>query len=127
MPVLEGQFLILKLDTEGKKYKEVSRFEATDSKLQLHLIQDFHVGLYPMRVSDRFEITFWQEVRMEDIKQTNCEMILTGKCFKQEGSQEMELLISCGGLLTSLKGDSNLLQKFRLNEAVSITFRRITS
>jgi hypothetical protein len=122
--LLSGLFNIVAIDSEGKKYKNVSRLEAKDETQDLELVADYHAILYPIHLRETHEITFWSE----DAKgqKQNEDMTLTGKCFKLElhPNGGVEAIISCGGLLVSIKGKASALKKFELNRTVFISFKK---
>ncbi|KAJ4827387.1 hypothetical protein Tsubulata_007377 [Turnera subulata] len=128
---------------EEKKFDFVSRIGARSEKLELFMLLDVNTEVYPVKEGDKFSVLITVTLNLDGSAETgyynpnkqasvadDYEYVMQGKLYKieevGEGAHEkVEVLISFGGLLLSLKGQPSYFTKFELDQRYFICMRKL--
>ncbi|KAJ1490031.1 RNA polymerase [Baffinella frigidus] len=138
--LLEDLFDVKDIDTDGKKFDNVSRIQATSQTYNLDLTLDVNTEIYPMKVDDRFSMALTNVLRKDGEPDDGCfdqsgfdshaddfEYVMYGKVFKHHSKPnetDMSVFVSFGGLLMHLRGDESNLSKLDLDSRIYILIRK---
>ncbi|KAJ0035808.1 hypothetical protein Pint_26008 [Pistacia integerrima] len=121
----------------------VSRIEARSQNCDMYMLLDVKVGIYPMRVGDKFALALAHTLNLDGTPDTGYytqggrkfladkfEYIMHGKLYKisDKGSGKTlkaEIYVSYGGLLMMLKGDPSYITQFELDQKLFLLMRKL--
>ena len=107
-------FSVISVDPQGRKFEKVSRLQARNSDLNIHLELDFNNEL--ISVSQGDEISFFLTFSDKDVE-SSFSYGMNGKIFKIEEDPNKTTLIyaSFGGLLMKLESSGEVFSKVKPN------------
>ncbi|KAJ3361397.1 hypothetical protein AMAG_15246 [Allomyces macrogynus ATCC 38327] len=139
-------FTIADVDKDGQRFDRVSRLTATSANYNADLILDFNNELYPLKAGDKVTLMLttslalngnaatasvsdsWRDKLPSDPRDLSDEYdyVCHGKCYKMEdeGSSQVSVYISFGGLLLRLKAEFKDLAAFTKGENVYLLMRK---
>jgi DNA-directed RNA polymerase I, II, and III subunit RPABC3 len=140
--LVEDQFEIRSIDADGKHFSRVSRMVCFGERYEMDMVCDFNNEIYPLEAGQKLDValtlTLNDDGSVDDSKQYNpllksklmdeYEYIMHGKVFKirqpEKSASKLEVFVSYGGLLMSLKGDPLSLQNIELDSNVYLLMRK---
>jgi len=143
-PVLiEDTFEVQEENPGGKKFDRVSRVKGTSENYGLDIVLDFHSQLLRLRKDDRFHLLLARTLNADGTPMDTAydptvldrktladefEYVMSGKVFKIEQTDKkknmIDIFISYGGLLMSLKGDPKTLAQFEVDQRIYLLVRK---
>nr|XP_034907598.1 DNA-directed RNA polymerases II and V subunit 8A-like [Populus alba] len=127
----------------GKNFDKVTRIEAWSERLELFMQLDVNTEVYPIKQEERYAVKLTTTLDLDGTPDTayytpikpgsiadNFDYIMHGKLYKilDEGSganHKVEMLISFGGLLMSLKGNPDCITDFHLDQKYFLCMRKL--
>jgi DNA-directed RNA polymerase I, II, and III subunit RPABC3 len=137
--LLDDVFLVQKLDPDGKKFDKVSRIEAVSEQQSLFMQLDVNTDIYRLRVGDKINLVLAATLNLDGTPDSGYytqggrqsladkfEYVMHGKLYKiSDSGPKVEMLISFGGLLMQLKGDSSDAKRFELDQRLFLLIRKV--
>ncbi|KAF9670701.1 hypothetical protein SADUNF_Sadunf13G0096000 [Salix dunnii] len=126
-----------------KNFDKVSRIEARSERLELFMQLDVNTEVYPIKQEERYAVKLTTTLDPDGTPDTgyynpikpgsiadNFDYIMHGKLYKilDEGSgasRKVEMLLSFGGLLMSLKGNPECVTDFQLDQKYFLCMRKL--
>ncbi|MED6150391.1 DNA-directed RNA polymerases II, IV and V subunit 8B [Stylosanthes scabra] len=135
-------FRVEKLNPDDKKYfDKVTRIEARSERFDMFLHLDINSELYPLRVGQKFALQLVPTLNNDgtpdsgfyiggnrESQADKFEYVMHGKLYKisEDSTREnVEVLISFGGLLMMMKGDPSHCNKFELDQKLFLLMRKV--
>ncbi|MED6221616.1 DNA-directed RNA polymerases II, IV and V subunit 8B [Stylosanthes scabra] len=135
-------FRVEKLNPDDKKYfDKVTRIEARSERFDMFMHLDINSELYPLRVGQKFALKLVPTLNSDGTPDTGFyiggdrkseadkfEYVMHGKLYKiaEDSTREnVEVLISFGGLLMMMKGDPSHCNKFELDQKLFLLMRKV--
>jgi len=149
MSLFEDTFKCSALNVDGKKFDRVDRIVGISENYKINLICDIASHIYRIAVGDRFQLTLASTLNLDGTPDTNeyiahrqqaslmdrYDYVMHGKVFKVSAPSSsaasgvhdtrIEVFVSFGGLLMSLKGDVRNLAKLDLDMRLYLLIRLI--
>lgn len=142
--LFEDIFTITDTDPGGRKFDKVSRVVGRSEKLDMDLMLDVNVEVYPLRKGDRFALVLAHTLALDGTPDEGSfdpterkslmdkfEYVMYGKLYKTldssaKGVRKLEMYVSFGGLLMMLKGDSSHLNDLHLDQRLYLLMRKVS-
>ncbi|KAL1324061.1 hypothetical protein HN51_034249 [Arachis hypogaea] len=135
-------FRVEKLNPDDKKYfDKVTRIEARSERFDMFMHLDINSEVYPLKVGQKFALLLVPTLNLDGTPDTgyyiggnrhsladNFEYVMHGKLYKitEDSTREnVEVLISFGGLLMMMKGDPSHCNKFELDQKLYLLMRKV--
>jgi len=149
--LFEDVFEVVDVNPEGKKFDKVSRIVCRGDNYEMDLVLDYNSHIYKLINGQKFTLVLARTLHLDGTADSgeynqshetslmdNYEYVMHGRVFKlfipslsqgnksseEKESQKMEVYASFGGLLMSLKGHPNHLQKIDLDMRIYILIRK---
>ena len=145
--LFEDTFEVSAINPDGKKFDRVTRITARGQNYDMSLTLDYNSAIYRLPLAQHFLLTLASTLNLDstpDVNEfnqselpslmDNYEYVMHGKVFKVAASGGgggsggkgglMEVFVSYGGLLMSLKGEARNLQKLELDQRVYLLIRK---
>lgn len=148
--LFEDTFEVTAINPEGKKFDRVTRITALGQHYSdMSLTLDYNSTIYRLPLAQHFLLSLASTLHTDGTPDTNefnqsdlpslmdnYEYVMHGKVFKVAaggggsggggggGKGVMEVFVSFGGLLMSLKGEARNLQKLELDQRVYLLIRK---
>mmetsp|Transcript_26649 Transcript_26649/g.36785 ORF Transcript_26649/g.36785 Transcript_26649/m.36785 type:complete len:149 (-) Transcript_26649:96-542(-) len=141
--LIEDVFEVLEQDPDGKKFEKVSRFHCKSEYFEFEMVLDVNIAIYPLEIHDKFNLGLVTTLSLDGVTddgfydqsgQPNLadkyEYVMYGKLYKyredtSSGQLRIEVYISFGGLLMSLKGDPNHMEGLKLDSRLYLLMRKV--
>ncbi|KAL0234682.1 hypothetical protein PCE1_001718 [Barthelona sp. PCE] len=135
--LLDGTFRVVEIDPNGRKFDKVSRLhlrEVGDPSERVEMIMDIHAELFKVRPNTELSINLlldstpveYIESDQPSILQ-DYDYVMYGTCFKfatdKDNDNLLTVLISCGGLIVTIKGNKAKLPNFTLDSRIYVMLR----
>ncbi|KAL1361908.1 hypothetical protein HN51_010218 [Arachis hypogaea] len=135
-------FRVEKLNPDDKKYfDKVTRIEARSERFDMFMHLDINSEVYPLKVGQKCALLLVPTLNLDGTPDTgyyiggnrhsladNFEYVMHGKLYKitEDSTREnVEVLISFGGLLMMMKGDPSHCNKFELDQKLYLLMRKV--
>lgn len=141
--LLEDTFEVLSINEEGKVYQRVSRIVCSNPSRTITIRADINTEEFPLSPGERLTIalanslersdqarqsTYDHSVYHRDTRLNDCDCAMHGRVYgfeKKESGGDVDVFISCGGLLTNINGPLESLQSIHYNSDVYILIKRV--
>ena len=145
--LFEDTFEVTAINPDGKKFDRVTRLTGRGQNYDMSLTLDYNSQIYRLPLAQHFLLSLASTLHLDgtpDVNEFNqselpsladsYEYVMHGKVFKVAagpggggggaGKSGMEVFVSFGGLLMSLKGEARNLQKLELDQRVYLLIRK---
>ena len=146
--LFEDTFEVSAVNPDGKKFDKVTRITARGQNYDMALTLDYNSQIYRLPLAQHFLLSLASTLHLDGTPDANefnqselpslmdaYEYVMHGKVFKVSaagggaggggaGKGGMEVFVSFGGLLMSLKGEVRSLQKLELDQRVYLLIRK---
>ena len=147
--LFEDTFEVTAINPDGKKFDRVTRITARGQNYDMQLTLDYNSQLYRLPLAQHFLLSLASTLHVDGTPDANeynqselpslmdsYEYVMHGKVFKVaaaagsggsgggSGKGGMEVYVSFGGLLMSLRGEARNLQKLELDQRVYLLVRK---
>lgn len=139
--LFEDTFICSSLNDGGKKFDRVDRIYAHSESYNIDIVCDIASHIYPINENDRFQLQLSSTLNLDGTPDSNqyipyrdeatlldrYDYVMCGKVFKLNytTNNNIEILISYGGLLMSVKGEQRNLLKLDLDMRVYLLIKKI--
>lgn len=123
--LFEDTVSVSAVDPEGKRFDRVSRVNCESSSASgARIIFDYHCQLFPLKTGDKVKISFvYDDDSSFDLQG---DYITNNVVFKiEQNDQTLNVLMSAGGLLTSLKADSSRLGQVSNGQKIKVSYTKV--
>lgn len=121
----EDSFSVSAVDPEGKRFDRVSRVncESTTSN-SVRVVFDYHCQLFPLKAGDKVKLSFSYDD--DATSEVHGDYITNNVVFKiEQHEQTLTVLMSAGGLLTSIKADSNRFSPISNGQKIKAVYSKV--
>ena len=141
--LFEDTFEVTAINPDGKKFDRVTRITARGQNYDMSLTLDYNSQIYRLPLAQHFLLSLASTLHLDGTPDSNefnqselpslmdnYEYVMHGKVFKvtagggTASKGGMEVYVSFGGLLMSLKGEARNLQKMELDQRVYLLIRK---
>lgn len=123
--LFEDTFSVSAVDPEGKRFDRVSRVNCESTTASnTRVVFDYHSQLFPLKTGDKVKISFiYDDESPVDLQG---DYITNNIVFKiEQTEQTFNVLMSAGGLLTSLKADSSRIGQVSNGQKFKVTYVKV--
>jgi DNA-directed RNA polymerases I, II, and III subunit RPABC3 len=141
--ILEDTFTVNGVNTEGTVYLRVSRIRCVNQDGSLTITADINSEEFPVATNDRLTIVLANSLELggktgskhydhsvyhRETRLNDCDYAMHGRVYGHEvveNGLEVNVHISCGGLLTNIVGKPQGLRDVHYNSDVYILIKRV--
>jgi hypothetical protein len=121
----EDTFTVSAVDPEGKRFDRVSRVNCDSvSASTIRATFDYHCQLFPLKTGDKVKLILsYDEESAVDVPG---DYVTNNIIFKiEQNDQNINVIMSAGGLLTSVKADISRLGQLSNGQKIKASFSKI--
>lgn len=140
--ILEDTFTVTEVNLEKTVYARVTRITCVSDDGDLVVHSDFNTEQFPVSMNERLTImltsslepggevgstTYDHSVYLRPTRLNECDYAMHGRVYGhevKEDSLDVEVHISCGGLLTRIRGKPQSLRNIHYNSELYILVKR---
>ncbi|KAH7821753.1 putative Rpb8-PA [Monocercomonoides exilis] len=123
--IISDIFLVTAVDSEGKRFKSVSRIEAKSDSFDFRLRLDYNCDIYNLPLGQSFSLAI--SPITDETLIPSYDYVMSGTVFKEEFEKPDKLVLyaSFGGLLMELVGLAPHLEKIVQDDEIYLLIKKI--